>query len=47
MPGGTLAIEVMEDFSLTMLGPVAQVTHGVLARDLLEDAGMHVARDVG
>ena len=39
MPGGTLEIEVMEDFSLTMLGPVGQVAQGVLARDLLEEAG--------
>lgn len=39
MPGGALAIEVMEDFSLTMLGPVGQVAQGALARDLLDDAG--------
>ena len=31
MPGGTLNIEVAEDFSLTMKGPVAEVARGALS----------------
>jgi diaminopimelate epimerase len=31
MPGGTLAIDVAEDFSLTMKGPVAEVARGTLS----------------
>jgi diaminopimelate epimerase len=31
MPGGTLHIEVAEDFSLTMKGPVAEVARGTLS----------------
>jgi diaminopimelate epimerase len=31
MPGGTLNIEVAQDFSLTMKGPVAEVARGALS----------------
>ncbi len=38
MPGGELEIQVAQDYSLTMLGPVAKVAEGELASDLLETA---------
>jgi diaminopimelate epimerase len=31
MPGGTLYIEVAQDFRLTMQGPVAEVARGTLS----------------
>lgn len=39
MPGGTLQIGVGPDFSITMLGPAAKIAEGVIARELLEEAG--------
>jgi diaminopimelate epimerase len=39
MPGGTLAIGVGADGSLTMLGPARQVAFGTISRELLADAG--------
>jgi diaminopimelate epimerase len=35
MPGGTLNIEVAQDFSLTMKGPVAEVARGTLSPSFL------------
>jgi diaminopimelate epimerase len=35
MPGGKLAIEIGQDFSILMTGPVAKVAEGVLAEELL------------
>jgi diaminopimelate epimerase len=39
MPGGRLQIGVDEAYGLTMLGPVAKVADGFIAREVLEDAG--------
>ncbi len=39
MPGGSLEIGVGEDYSLTMLGPVGRVADGVIADELVRDAG--------
>jgi diaminopimelate epimerase len=36
MPGGELEIEVGDDWSLTMLGPVAKVCEGVVAPEVLD-----------
>ncbi|MBI2486265.1 MAG: diaminopimelate epimerase [Deltaproteobacteria bacterium] len=36
MPGGELQIEVREDWSLRMRGPVEEVSHGEISSDLLE-----------
>ena len=38
MPGGSLEIGVSEDFTLTMIGPVAKVADGIVADELLSDA---------
>jgi diaminopimelate epimerase len=35
MPGGSLEIGVMDDFTLTMLGPAAKVAEGMLSPELL------------
>jgi diaminopimelate epimerase len=37
MPGGSLEIGVKDDYSLTMLGPVAKVASGAIAEEALED----------
>ena len=39
MPGGSLEIGVGEDYALTMLGPVGRVADGVIADELVRDAG--------
>ena len=39
MPGGDLEIGVGSDYSLTMLGPVQKVADGVIADELVSDAG--------
>jgi diaminopimelate epimerase len=39
MPGGRLQIGVGEEYALTMLGPVAKVADGVIAEEMLDDAG--------
>jgi len=36
MPGGELQTEVREDWSLKMRGPVEEVSHGEISKDLLE-----------
>lgn len=38
MPGGTLQIEVADDYSLTMRGPAQKVADGVIAQELMADA---------
>ena len=37
MPGGTIAIEIAEDYSVRMTGPVVKVAEGRLSREILED----------
>jgi diaminopimelate epimerase len=39
MPGGSLEIGVGEDYALTMLGPVGRVAEGVIADELVRNAG--------
>jgi diaminopimelate epimerase len=39
MPGGNLEIGVGSDYGLTMLGPVRKVAGGVIADELVNDAG--------
>ena len=39
MPGGTLQIGVMDDFTITMLGPTRKVAEGALSHELLEQVG--------
>ncbi len=34
MPGGTLQIEIAEDFSIRMTGPVTKVSEGVIAQEM-------------
>ena len=36
MPGGELQTEVREDWSLRMRGPVEEVSHGSISKDLIE-----------
>jgi diaminopimelate epimerase len=36
MPGGTLAIEIGEDFAITMTGPVTKVAEGALSQELFQ-----------
>ena len=36
MPGGRLAIEVADDFSIRMTGPVTKVAEGVIAAEIFE-----------
>ncbi len=36
MPGGELQIEIREDWSIRMRGPVEEVCHGTVSKDLLE-----------
>jgi diaminopimelate epimerase len=37
MPGGALMIDVAQDFSLTMKGPVAEVARGTLSPSFLRE----------
>ena len=39
-PGGTLMIDVDEEFNLTMAGPVAEVARGTLSPSFLRDLGV-------
>jgi diaminopimelate epimerase len=39
MPGGRLAIEVADDFSILMTGPVTRVGEGVLHREMFAEPG--------
>jgi diaminopimelate epimerase len=34
MPGGTLGIEIADDFSIRMTGPVTKVAEGVIAPEM-------------
>ena len=36
MPGGTLGIEIAEDYAIRMTGPVTKVSEGVVAAEMLE-----------
>ena len=36
MPGGTLGIEIADDFAIRMTGPVTKVSEGVVAAEMLE-----------
>lgn len=36
MPGGTIGVEIGEDFSITMTGAVTQVASGSLSREMME-----------
>ena len=36
VPGGTLAIEIGEDFAITMTGPVTKVAEGALSQELFQ-----------
>lgn len=38
MPGGTIAIEIGEDFAVRMTGPVVKVAEGRLSNEILEEA---------
>ncbi len=37
MPGGTIAIEIGDNYTITMTGPVTHVANGTLDKDLLEN----------
>ena len=37
MPGGTIAIEIGDNYAITMTGPVTHVADGMLDKDLLEN----------
>ena len=39
-PGGTLMIDVDEEFNLTMAGPVAEVARGTLSPSFLRETGV-------
>ena len=39
-PGGTLMIDVDEEFNLTMAGPVAEVARGTLSPSFLRELGV-------
>jgi diaminopimelate epimerase len=39
MPGGTLQVAVSADFAITMLGPVSKIAEGMIAGELLGEAG--------
>jgi diaminopimelate epimerase len=36
MPGGVIAIEIGENFSIRMTGPVTRVAHGTMAQEMVE-----------
>ena len=42
MPGGHVEIGVSEDFALKMLGPVGKVADGMVADELVSNAGCGV-----
>ncbi len=37
MPGGTIAIEIGDNYAITMTGPVTKVAQGLMSPEMLEN----------